>query len=136
MERRPRFISTQPASNAFSQLSFCIFREYQLNDSAAYYLNSLDRISAPNYRPTQQVHMSFRRARPLRPLLGVLEISGGWVIFFFGGGFWWGDSLDRFFAPNYRSQGTHVIQRTKAALHLTVTFLLVKCPMLLVYRIV
>ena len=30
-------------------------REYQLNDSAQYYLNALDRISAPNYRPTQQV---------------------------------------------------------------------------------
>lgn len=29
-------------------------REYQLNDSAAYYLNSLDRISQPNYIPTQQ----------------------------------------------------------------------------------
>lgn len=29
-------------------------REYQLNDSAAYYLNSLDRISAVGYVPTQQ----------------------------------------------------------------------------------
>lgn len=29
-------------------------REYQLNDSAAYYLNSLDRISKTNYIPTQQ----------------------------------------------------------------------------------
>lgn len=29
-------------------------REYQLNDSAAYYLNTLDRISQPNYIPTQQ----------------------------------------------------------------------------------
>lgn len=29
-------------------------REYQLNDSAAYYLNSLDRISHHNYIPTQQ----------------------------------------------------------------------------------
>lgn len=29
-------------------------REYQLNDSAAYYLNSLDRISHQNYVPTQQ----------------------------------------------------------------------------------
>lgn len=29
-------------------------REYQLNDSAAYYLNALDRISHPNYVPTQQ----------------------------------------------------------------------------------
>ncbi|EFX78641.1 hypothetical protein DAPPUDRAFT_53189, partial [Daphnia pulex] len=28
--------------------------EYQLNDSAAYYLNALDRISAPNNVPTQQ----------------------------------------------------------------------------------
>ncbi|XP_076336113.1 guanine nucleotide-binding protein G(i) subunit alpha-like isoform X2 [Tachypleus tridentatus] len=29
-------------------------REYQLNDSASYYLNSLDRICDPNYIPTQQ----------------------------------------------------------------------------------
>ncbi|XP_058810055.1 G protein alpha i subunit-like [Phymastichus coffea] len=29
-------------------------REYQLNDSAAYYLNALDRITLPNYIPTQQ----------------------------------------------------------------------------------
>lgn len=29
-------------------------REYQLNDSAAYYLNALDRISRPGYVPTQQ----------------------------------------------------------------------------------
>lgn len=28
-------------------------REFQLNDSAAYYLNSLDRISQPGYIPTQ-----------------------------------------------------------------------------------
>jgi guanine nucleotide-binding protein G(i) subunit alpha len=28
-------------------------REYQLNDSAAFYLNSLDRISQPGYIPTQ-----------------------------------------------------------------------------------
>ena len=37
------------------QACFHRSREYQLNDSAAYYLNALDRISAPNYRPTQQV---------------------------------------------------------------------------------
>ncbi|CAB0007670.1 unnamed protein product [Nesidiocoris tenuis] len=36
------------------QLCFARSREYQLNDSAAYYLNSLDRISQPNYIPTQQ----------------------------------------------------------------------------------
>ncbi|XP_066997186.1 guanine nucleotide-binding protein G(i) subunit alpha isoform X2 [Anabrus simplex] len=36
------------------QLCFARSREYQLNDSAAYYLNSLDRISLPNYVPTQQ----------------------------------------------------------------------------------
>jgi len=36
------------------QACFLRSREYQLNDSAAYYLNSLDRISSPNYRPTQQ----------------------------------------------------------------------------------
>lgn len=29
-------------------------REYQLNDSAEYYLNALDRISMPNYIPTEQ----------------------------------------------------------------------------------
>jgi guanine nucleotide-binding protein G(i) subunit alpha len=37
------------------QACFLRRREYQLNDSAQYYLNALDRISAPNYRPTQQV---------------------------------------------------------------------------------
>ncbi|KAF6217168.1 hypothetical protein GE061_001524 [Apolygus lucorum] len=36
------------------QQCFARSREYQLNDSAAYYLNSLDRISQPNYVPTQQ----------------------------------------------------------------------------------
>jgi len=36
------------------QACFHRSREYQLNDSAAYYLNALDRISAQNYRPTQQ----------------------------------------------------------------------------------
>lgn len=36
------------------QQCFSRSREYQLNDSAAYYLNSLDRISHPNYTPTQQ----------------------------------------------------------------------------------
>jgi guanine nucleotide-binding protein G(i) subunit alpha len=36
------------------QYCFSRSREYQLNDSAAYYLNALDRISAPNYVPTQQ----------------------------------------------------------------------------------
>ncbi|EAT39145.1 AAEL009037-PA, partial [Aedes aegypti] len=36
------------------QQCFSRSREYQLNDSAAYYLNSLDRISQPNYIPTQQ----------------------------------------------------------------------------------
>ena len=34
-------------------------REYQLNDSAAYYLNELDRIASPNYVPTQQVRPIF-----------------------------------------------------------------------------
>ena len=43
-------------SDAGVQACFLRSREYQLNDSAAYYLNALDRISAPNYRPTQQVH--------------------------------------------------------------------------------
>ena len=36
------------------QLCFSRSREYQLNDSAAYYLNALDRISQPGYVPTQQ----------------------------------------------------------------------------------
>ncbi|XP_025425410.1 guanine nucleotide-binding protein G(i) subunit alpha [Sipha flava] len=36
------------------QECFLRSREYQLNDSAAYYLNALDRISFPNYVPTQQ----------------------------------------------------------------------------------
>lgn len=36
------------------QKSFARSREYQLNDSAAYYLNAVDRITAPNYVPTQQ----------------------------------------------------------------------------------
>ncbi|XP_034230656.1 guanine nucleotide-binding protein G(i) subunit alpha [Thrips palmi] len=36
------------------QLCFSRSREYQLNDSAAYYLNALDRISLPSYVPTQQ----------------------------------------------------------------------------------
>ncbi|EEB18668.1 guanine nucleotide-binding protein G alpha subunit, putative [Pediculus humanus corporis] len=36
------------------QHCFSRSREYQLNDSAAYYLNSLDKISLPNYVPSQQ----------------------------------------------------------------------------------
>ncbi|XP_056645375.1 guanine nucleotide-binding protein G(i) subunit alpha [Diorhabda sublineata] len=36
------------------QSCFARSREYQLNDSAAYYLNALDRISHPNYIPSQQ----------------------------------------------------------------------------------
>ncbi|KAF4523313.1 hypothetical protein B566_EDAN011792, partial [Ephemera danica] len=36
------------------QICFSRSREYQLNDSAAYYLNALDRISQPGYVPTQQ----------------------------------------------------------------------------------
>lgn len=36
------------------QLCFARSREYQLNDSAAYYLNALDRITQHNYIPTQQ----------------------------------------------------------------------------------
>lgn len=38
----------------FTLFSVYSSREYQLNDSAAYYLNSLDRISQQNYIPTQQ----------------------------------------------------------------------------------
>lgn len=36
------------------QLCFTRSREYLLNDSAAYYLNALDRIAQHNYIPTQQ----------------------------------------------------------------------------------
>lgn len=36
------------------QHCFSRSREYQLNDSAAYYLNALDRIARPGYVPTQQ----------------------------------------------------------------------------------
>ncbi|KAL7985208.1 hypothetical protein Chor_003778 [Crotalus horridus] len=36
------------------QACFSRSREYQLNDSASYYLNDLDRISQQNYIPTQQ----------------------------------------------------------------------------------
>ncbi|XP_013380683.1 guanine nucleotide-binding protein G(i) subunit alpha isoform X2 [Lingula anatina] len=36
------------------QECFSRSREYQLNDSAEYYLNALDRISQPNYVPTEQ----------------------------------------------------------------------------------
>ena len=38
------------------QKCFARSREYQLNDSAAYYLNELDRIASPQYVPTQQVN--------------------------------------------------------------------------------
>ncbi len=41
-------------ADAGVQHCFSRSREYQLNDSAAYYLNSLDRISEPGYIPTQQ----------------------------------------------------------------------------------
>lgn len=36
------------------QYCFSRSREYQLNDSAAYYLNMLDRITRPKYLPTEQ----------------------------------------------------------------------------------
>ena len=40
----------------FQDLQSCFLRarEYQLNDSASYYLNALDRISTPDYIPTVQ----------------------------------------------------------------------------------
>ncbi|KAL7298635.1 hypothetical protein TKK_0008401 [Trichogramma kaykai] len=41
-------------TDAGVQLCLSRSREYLLNDSAAYYLNALDRISQPNYIPTQQ----------------------------------------------------------------------------------
>ncbi|GMR46505.1 hypothetical protein PMAYCL1PPCAC_16700 [Pristionchus mayeri] len=40
-------------ADAGVQECFVRSREYQLNDSAAYYLNYLDRIAQPNYVPTQ-----------------------------------------------------------------------------------
>ncbi|KAK0418594.1 hypothetical protein QR680_013659 [Steinernema hermaphroditum] len=40
-------------ADAGVQKCFARSREYQLNDSAAYYLNSLDRIAQPDYIPTQ-----------------------------------------------------------------------------------
>ena len=39
--------------DASVQECFARSREYQLNDSASYYLNSLDRIAAHGYLPTQ-----------------------------------------------------------------------------------
>ncbi|RVE73395.1 hypothetical protein OJAV_G00048950 [Oryzias javanicus] len=41
-------------ADAGIQNCFTRAREYQLNDSAAYYLNDLERISKPDYIPTQQ----------------------------------------------------------------------------------
>ncbi|XP_046898201.1 guanine nucleotide binding protein (G protein), alpha activating activity polypeptide O, b [Hypomesus transpacificus] len=41
-------------SDAGTQECFNRAREYQLNDSAQYYLDSLDRIGAPDYQPTEQ----------------------------------------------------------------------------------
>ncbi|KAJ8262458.1 hypothetical protein GJAV_G00166710 [Gymnothorax javanicus] len=41
-------------NDAGVQACFARSREYQLNDSASYYLNDLDRISQPNYVPNQQ----------------------------------------------------------------------------------
>ncbi|XP_037777426.1 guanine nucleotide-binding protein G(i) subunit alpha isoform X2 [Penaeus monodon] len=44
----------EPCGKKMIQHCFSRSREYQLNDSAAYYLNALDRISRPGYVPTQQ----------------------------------------------------------------------------------
>lgn len=41
-------------NDAGVQNCFSRSREYQLNDSAAYYLNSLDRLGSPDYIPTEQ----------------------------------------------------------------------------------
>ncbi|KAI4826223.1 hypothetical protein KUCAC02_021864 [Chaenocephalus aceratus] len=41
-------------SDSGNQECFSRAREYQLNDSAQYYLDSLDRIGAPDYQPTEQ----------------------------------------------------------------------------------
>ncbi|KAF2879625.1 hypothetical protein ILUMI_26538 [Ignelater luminosus] len=41
-------------SDAGVQLCLSQSREYHLSDSAAYYLNALDRLSLPNYVPTEQ----------------------------------------------------------------------------------
>ncbi|XP_028318313.1 guanine nucleotide-binding protein subunit alpha-11-like isoform X1 [Gouania willdenowi] len=45
-------------------------REYQLSDSAKYYLNDLDRIADPSYRPTQQDVLRVRV-----PTTGILEYT-------------------------------------------------------------
>ncbi|KAK2494114.1 hypothetical protein MC885_018060 [Smutsia gigantea] len=47
-------VITRLWKDAGVQACFSRSREYQLNDSAAYYLNDLDRIAQPNYIPTQQ----------------------------------------------------------------------------------
>ncbi|CAH8526746.1 unnamed protein product [Schistosoma margrebowiei] len=41
-------------NNTSVQKCFARSKEYQLNDSAGYYLTSIDRISAPDYLPTEQ----------------------------------------------------------------------------------
>lgn len=55
-ELKPELVSLMKClwNDASVQHCFSRSREYQLNDSAAYYLNSLDRISRPDYIPTQQ----------------------------------------------------------------------------------
>jgi GTPase SAR1 family protein len=45
-------------------------REYQLNDSCKYYLDDIDRLSEPNYRPTQQDILRTRVRT-----LGIVEIQ-------------------------------------------------------------
>ena len=49
------------------QKCFSRSREYQLNDSAGYYLNELDRISDPYYIPTEQDVLK-TRVRTLKKL--------------------------------------------------------------------
>ena len=40
--------------HAVHQECFSRYNEYQLNDSASYYFDAIDRIATPNYMPTQQ----------------------------------------------------------------------------------
>ena len=47
--------------DASVQECFARSREYQLNDSASYYLNSLDRIAAHGYLPTQDLLECYKK---------------------------------------------------------------------------
>uniref|UniRef100_A0A8D0G7V1 G protein subunit alpha i3 n=1 Tax=Sphenodon punctatus TaxID=8508 RepID=A0A8D0G7V1_SPHPU len=57
------------------QACFSRSREYQLNDSASYYLNDLDRISQPTYIPTQQDVLRTRVKTTGIPTFNLLHFS-------------------------------------------------------------